>query len=88
MADTNKQKRIREKNKKRMAKEAKNVDPEAVEAPENAPEKSAPTGPEPVGMKERVKQGFLSERDALTLLEESPTTVVTPQIVGWLRRRL
>lgn len=87
MADTKKQKRAREKSKRRMAKETKNVDPEAVEAPVTAPEKVAPTGPEPVGMKEQVKRGFLSERDALTLLEESPTTV-TPQIVGWLRRRL
>jgi hypothetical protein len=88
MADSKSQKRIREKNKRRMAKETTKVDPEAVEAPEIAPEKVAPTGPEPVGMKERVKQGYLTERDALTLLEESPTTVTTPQIVGWLRRRL
>jgi len=88
MADTKKQQRIRAKNKKRMAKEAKKEEAtETVEAPEDAPVKVAPTGPEPVGMKERVKRGFLSERDALTLLEESPTTV-TPQIVGWLRRRL
>ena len=87
MADSKAEKRKRERNKRRMAKETKNVAPEAAEAPVIAPEKVAPTGPEPVGMKERVKRGFLTERDALTLLEESPTTV-TPQIVGWLRRRL
>ena len=87
MADTKAQKRIREKNKRRMAKETKNVSPEAAEAPEIAPEKVALTGPEPEGMKERVKRGFLTERDALKLLAESPTTA-SRQMVGWLRRRL
>jgi hypothetical protein len=79
------------KNKRRKSEDIVLRSPEDVEAPESAPEKApekvAPTGQEPVGMKERVKRGFLTERDALTLLEESPTTV-TPHIVGWLRRRL
>ena len=47
--------------KRRKSKETEIESPETVEAPESAPEKVAPTGPEPVGMKERVKQGFLSE---------------------------
>jgi len=73
--------------KRRKSEETEIESPGTVEAPESAPEKAAPTGPEPVGMKERVKQGFLSERDALTLLKESPTTA-SQQMVGWLRRRL
>ena len=87
MADTKAQKRIENKNKRRKPKETENVSPGPVEAPESAPEKVAPTGPEPEGMKERVKQGFLSERDALTVLKESPTTA-SSQMVGGLRRRL
>ncbi len=74
-------------NKRRKSKETEIESPEAVEVPESAPEKTAPTGPEPVGMKERVKQGYLTERDALTLLKESPTTA-SGQMVGWLHRRL
>jgi hypothetical protein len=77
----------KDKNKRRKSKETVSESPETVEAPESAPEKAAPTGPEPVGMKERVKQGFLTERDALTLLKESPTTA-SRQMVGWLHRRL
>jgi hypothetical protein len=73
--------------KRRKSKETEVESSVTVEAPESAPEKAAPTGPEPVGMKERVKQGFLSERDALTLLKESPTTA-SKQMVGWLHRRL
>ena len=87
MVDTKAQKRIENKNKRRKPQETENVSPKAVEAPESAPEKVAPTGPEPEGMKERVKRGFLTERDALTLLKESPTTA-SKQMVGWLRRRL
>ncbi len=87
MAETKATKRIKSKNKRRKPQETENVDPEAVEAPESAPEKVAPTGPEPEGMKERVKRGFLTERDALTLLAKSPTTG-SRQMVGWLRRRL
>ena len=86
MAEGKAEKRIKSKNR-RKSKETESESPEAVEAPESAPEKTAPTGPEPEGMKERVKQGFLSERDALTLLKGSPTTA-SKQMVGWLRRRL
>jgi hypothetical protein len=75
------------KNKRRKSEETEIESPETVEAPESAPEKVAPTGPEPEGMKERVKQGFLTERDALALLKESPTTA-SKQMVGWLHRRL
>jgi hypothetical protein len=75
------------KGKRRKSKETESESSVTVEAPESAPEKVAPTGPEPVGMKERVKQGFLTERDALTLLKESPTTA-SKQMVGWLHRRL
>jgi hypothetical protein len=87
MTDTKATKRIKSKNKRRKPQETENEAPEAVEAPENAPEKVAQAGPEPVGMKERVKRGFLTERDALTLLTESPVTA-SPRMVGWLRRRL
>jgi hypothetical protein len=87
MADTKAQKRIREKNKRRRSKKEPKAAPEAAEAPESAPEKAAPTGPEPEGMKERVKRGFLTERDALKLLAKSPITA-SRQMVGWLRRRL
>ena len=55
----------------------------------NCPEcqsKPAPTGPEPVGLKERVKQGFLSTRDALGILAEDPNRA-SPALVKWLRRR-
>ncbi len=87
MADPKAQERIRAKNKKRESKKPKKEASEAAEAPESAPEKVVPTGPEPAGMKERVKRGFLTERDALRLLAKSPITA-SPQIVGWLRRRL
>ena len=87
MADSKAQKRIKNKNKRRKPQETKNVAPGAAEAPESAPEKAAQTGPEPEGMKERVKRGFLTERDALKLLAKSPTTA-SRQMVGWLRRRL
>ncbi len=87
MSDTKAQKRIENKNKSRKPEGTEKVSSEAIEAPENAPEKAAPTGPEPEGMKERVKQGYLTERDALTFLKESPTTA-SSQMVGWLRRRL
>lgn len=79
------------KNNRRKSEDIVLKSPETVEAlesaPEKVPEKVAKTGPEPFGMKERVKQGYLTERDALTLLEENPNTV-RPHIVGWLRRRL
>ncbi len=87
MADTKATKRIKNKNKRRKPQETEKEAPEAVEAPENAPENVAPTGPEPEGMKERVKRGFLTERDALTMLAKSPTTA-SSQMVGWLRRRI
>ena len=85
MADSKAQKRIRDKNKRRRSKKEAKAPSETTEAPESTP--VVPTGPEPKGMKERVKRGFLSERDALTLLAESPTTV-SPKVEGWLRRRL
>lgn len=87
MADSKAQERIRAKNKRQKSRKPKKEAPEAAEASEGTPEKVVPTGPEPAGMKERVKRGFLTERDALRLLAKS-TTTASPQIVGWLRRRL
>jgi len=85
MTDTKAKKRIRAKNKRRESKDPKKEASGAVDAAESAPEK--PTGPEPQGLKEKVKKGFLTEREALRLLANSPDTA-SPRMVGWLRRRL
>ena len=68
------EKRIEKKNKKK-----------SEEVPVVGIETEAPTGPEPFGIKEKVKQGFLSIDEALQSLEgkEQPGT----KIVAWLRRR-
>lgn len=85
MADTKATTRIKNKNKKRGPKKKKKAPEEASGAAETAPEK--PTGPEPKGMKERVKRGFLTEREALRLLADSPA-FSSSTMVGWLRSRL
>lgn len=87
MVDSKAQERIRAKNKRQKSRKPKKEASEAAEASEDTPEEIVPTGPEPAGMKERVKKGFLTERDALRLLALS-TTTASPQMVWWLRRRL
>ncbi len=88
MADSKRQQRIRDKNRKKRSKGSKKAEKSAEgdsAAPEDTPK--VPTGPEPKGMKEKVKRGFLTERDALKILASSQETA-SPRMVGWLRRRL
>ncbi len=85
MADTKATERIKSKNRKKGPRKKKKAPEGASEASEKASEK--PTGPEPKGMKERVKKGFLAEREALRLLADSPE-VASSTMVGWLRNRL
>jgi len=85
MADTRATARIKSKNKKRGPKKKKKAPEGASGASEKVSEK--PTGPEPKGLKERVKRGFLNEREALKLLAGSPV-VASPMMVTWLRNRL
>lgn len=85
MAETKATERIKTKNRKRRSKKKGKSSGEDSGASETV--SAAPTGPEPRGMKEKVKRGFLTEREALKLLADSPETA-SPSMVGWLRRRL
>ena len=85
MRNTKAKNRIESKNLKREAQKLRK-EPESVPVP--APEEAALVGPEPKSLKESVKKGILTEKEALELLTDDPTTIASPQMVKWLRRRL
>jgi hypothetical protein len=90
MTETRAQKRIKNKNRKQETKKEKKpvTGPSGAsdDATETEAKRTSPEGPEPEGLKERVKRGFLTEEEALLELGLRAMQS-SDKLAAWLKRR-